>query len=86
MVNVFIIHSGREYKYVKEKIEPYLMGMVDDDGKPAELENNANILTLKSGEKSNWKKAAMKQIRMAQVVIVVIGEDASDPGKIETMG
>ena len=86
MVNIFIIHSGRDYKYVKEKIEPYLMGMIDDEGKPADLENNANILTLESGKKTRWKKNALKQIRMAQVVIVVVGADASDPGKIATMG
>ena len=86
MVNIFIIHSGKDYKYVKEKIEPYLMGMIDDEGKPADLENNANILTLESGKKTRWKKAALKQIRMAQVVIVVVGADASDPGKAATMG
>ena len=86
MVNVFIIHSGKDYDYVKQNVEPYLMGKIDEDGKPAGRENNANILTLKSGEKFNWKKAVVKQIKMAQVVIVIVGEDASEPSKAETMG
>ncbi len=86
MVNVFIIHSGKDFDYVKKRIEPYLRGEKDEDGKPADGENNANILTLESGSHSNWKKATLKQIRMAQVVIVVIGEDASAPSKAETMG
>lgn len=86
MVNVFIIHSGKDFDYVKERIEPYLRGEKDENGGPADGENNANILTLESGSHSNWKKATLKQIRMAQVVIVVIGADASAPSKAETMG
>ena len=86
MVNVFIIHSGKDYDDVKTEVEPYLMGQIDEDGKPAGRENNANILTLRSGKAGSWKQDAKKQIRMAQVVIIVIGEDASNPGKEKTMG
>ena len=86
MVNVFIIHSGKDYDYVKQEVEPYLMGRIDEDGNPTERENNANILTLKSGKNFNWKKAALKQIKMAQVVIVIVGADASEPSKAGTMG
>lgn len=86
MVNVFIIHSGKDYDYVKERVEPYLMGMIDEDGNAANRENNASILTLKSGVNYNWKKEVTKQIKMAQVVIVIIGADASEPAKAETMG
>ena len=86
MVNVFIIHSGRDYDYVKEYVEPFLMGRIDEDAHPVARENNANILTLKSGENYNWKKDVVRQIKMAQVVIIVIGEDASEPAKAETMG
>ncbi len=86
MVNVFIIHSGRDYDYVKQSVEPYLMGKADENGEPASRENYASILTLKSGENFNWKKDVVKQIKMAQVVIIVVGADASDPAKAETMG
>ncbi|MBR3036012.1 MAG: hypothetical protein IKI54_01795 [Lachnospiraceae bacterium] len=86
MVNVFIIHSGKDYDYVKTEVEPYLMGQTDEDGKPAKRENNANILTLRSGKAGSWKADAKKQIRMAQVVIIVVGEDASNSGKEKTMG
>jgi len=86
MVNVFIIHSGKDYDYVKTVVEPYLMGQIDEDGQAAKRVNNANILTLESGKPSRWKSTAKKQIRMAQVVIIVIGEDASAPGKEKSMG
>ena len=86
MVNVFIIHSGKDYDYVKKNIEPYLMGKIDENGQTAERENNASILTLKSGVNFNWKKAVIKQIKMAQVIIVVVGADASEPSKAGTMG
>ena len=87
MVNIFIIHSGKDYEYVKNVVEPYLMGKTDENGEKLEgMPNNANILTLESGKPSQWKSNAKKQIRMAQVVIVVIGEDASNPGKEKSMG
>ena len=86
MVNVFIIHSGSDYDYVKNTIEPYLMGKIDENRNAVNRECNANILTLKSGSKSNWKKDALKRIKMAQVVIVVIGVDSNDVSKVKTMG
>ncbi len=86
MVNVFIIHSGKDYQYVKNNVEPYLMGKKDNSGVAADLECNANILTLQSGKQSNWKKDARKKIKMAQVVIVVIGSDSSEASKTDTMG
>ena len=86
MVNVFIIHSGKDYEYVKRTVEPYLMGKIDEDGKEVCLENNANILTLKSGEKTHWKKGALKKIKMAQIIVIVVGEDAIDKKKTDTMG
>lgn len=86
MVNVFIIHSGKDYDYVKERIEPYLMGKIDDDGNAVSAECNANILTMRSGVKYNWKKEAVRQIKMAHAVIIVIGADSTEPSKVETMG
>ena len=86
MVNVFIIHSGKDYDYVKTTIEPFLMGRIDEDGNAAHEECNSNILTLESGREYNWKKDAVKKIKMAQVVIVVIGADAQDASKSQTMG
>ena len=77
MVNVFIIHSGKDYDYVKSTVEPYLMGEIDEKGNLISGECNTNILTLKSGENYNWKKDARKKIKMSHVVIVVIGEDAN---------
>ena len=84
MVNVYIVHSGKDYEYVKNKIEPYLTGKIDENGHAINGENNANILTLKSGIPSRWKKQALKQIKMAQIVIVLIGADSFY--KTETMG
>jgi hypothetical protein len=72
MVNVFIVHSGKEYDYVKPSIEPFLKGEIDEKGQPAKRESNANILTLQSGKESSWKNDANKKIKMSQVVIVVI--------------
>ena len=86
MVDVFIVHSGSDYVFVKDYIEPYLNGKIDENSQPVNNEDNANILTLKSVEKTNWKKDANIKIKMAQVVIVVIGEDASEPSKTDTMG
>ena len=88
MVNVFIVHSGSDYDYVKNYMEPYLRGEIDDNGGPAEFGGSSNILTLESGKNtsSNWKTNALKLIKKAQVVIVVIGADSNDPGKENTMG
>ena len=86
MVNVFIIHSGKDYDYVKSTVEPYLMGEIDEKGNLISGECNTNILTLKSGENYNWKKDARKKIKMSHVVIVVIGEDANEESKTQTMG
>lgn len=86
MVNVFIVHSGNDYDYVKTQIEPFLMGKIDEAGNAVQRPCNANILTLKSGVQSSWKANAKRQIKMAQVIIVVIGEDSCESSKIETMG
>ena len=86
MVDVFIIHSGMDYAYVKDFVEPFLTGKIDEHGAPASGECNASILTLKSGKHTSWKKDALKKIKMAQVVLVVVGSDASAPAKVNTMG
>ena len=86
MVNVYIIHSGKDYDYVKSTVEPILMGKTDENGNPGSGECNANVLTLESGVAKSWKMDAKKKIRMAQVVIVVIGADANEPSKSATMG
>lgn len=86
MIDVFIIHSGKDYDYVKEQVEPFLMDETEDASDPLSKKRNANVLTLESGTESNWKKDARKKIKLAQVVIIVIGEDASEKSKIETMG
>lgn len=83
MINVFMIHSGKDYITVKDEIEPYLRG---DDLDSSSVTANCNVLTLESGVESSWKKDALRKIRMAHAVIVVIGEDASDPSKTDTMG
>ena len=74
MVDVFIVHSGKDKR------------RVDSDAPKAEC--HARILVLKSGPHSpkKWKPDAERKIHMAQVVIVVIGADASNPGKEKTMG
>ena len=76
MVNVFIIHSGIDYEYVKEEMEPFLCGQ----------KGYANILTLESGKAGSWKANARRVIKNAQAVIVVLGSDANAPSKVETMG
>ena len=86
MVNVFIIHSGKDYDYVKSTIEPYLKGEIDEQGNPINGECNSNVLTLESGIEYNWKRDARRKIKMAQVVIVVIGSDANNESKGKTMG
>lgn len=108
MVNVFVVHSGRDYDFVKDTVEPFLRGeptkadkeaeeakeageaaaadeTVSPDEKPKPV-CNANILTMKSGVPSLWKREAKKVIRMAQVVLVIVGEDACNPGKEKSMG
>ena len=118
MVNVFIIHSGKNYTYIKKRVEPYLQGKIDDNlQKPENIQSYANILTLPSGDNDedisndlrygevipvddpprpkkpenngknkgdNWKREAKKLIKMAQVVIVVIGSDVGQ--KRDTLG
>lgn len=86
MVNVFMVHSGRDYDYVKRFVEPYLTGKLDEDGNAVKRSSYSNILTLKSGKRSNWKKDALRKIKMAQVVVVVLGEDSNEDSKAETMG
>lgn len=86
MVDVFIVHSGKDYDYIKKHVEPYLMGRIDENDNSMDGECNVNILTLTSGKKGSWKRAAARQIKMAQAVIVVIGADASEGAKMETMG
>ena len=79
MINVFIIHSGKDFDRVKSEIEPYLLG---DDPQLS----SCNLLTLESGKAGNWKKDAARKIRMAHAVIVVVGKDSSEPSKKDTMG
>jgi hypothetical protein len=86
MVNVFVIHAGSDYDFVKDRIEPFLLGLKDENGEPANLGGSSNILTLESGKASNWKPDAKKKIKMAHVVIVVLGKNTSDPGKEDTLG
>lgn len=61
MIDVFIIHSGKDYDYVKEQVEPFLMDETEDASDPLSKERNANVLTLESGTESNWKKDARKK-------------------------
>lgn len=81
MVNIFVVHSGNDYNFVKQEIEPFLYG--SDCGNYSQ---SSNILTLESGEESNWKRDALKKIKMSQAVIIVVGEDACYPTKKDTMG
>ena len=78
-----MIHSGNDYKMVKEVIEPYLRG-TDDEGPNTSA--NCSILTLESGEDIPWKKDATAKIKMSHAVIVVIGADAGNDSKKDTMG
>ena len=86
MVNIFIVHSGKDYDYVKETVEPSLLGIDEDLDENSVMIGNANILTMKSGTNYNWKKEARKVLKIAQVVLVVVGEDSCDPSKKKTMG
>jgi len=88
MVDIFIVHSGTDYDRVQTFIAPYLEGKIDLKGeqKKPNGDGNANILTLKSGKESDWKKDTLKIIKMAQMVLVVIGEDSADEKKKKTMG
>ena len=56
MVNVFIIHSGCDYDFVKKTVEPNICGQ-------KKTGNNANILTLSSGKSKLWKHEASKKIK-----------------------
>ena len=78
-----MIHSGNDYKMVKEVIEPYLRGSKDDGPNTSA---NCSILTLESGEDIPWKKDATAKIKMSHAVIVVIGADAGNDSKKDTMG
>ncbi len=86
MVDVFVIHSGKDYEYVKTRVEPYLLGKIDEKGKPAKREGYSNILTLESGKRGSWKKDAKNKIKMSQVVLFVLGDDSSNDSKKKTMG
>lgn len=86
MVNIYIVHSGKDYEYVKNFVEPYLIGQMNDKGEQIQSESYANILTMKSGKMQYWKREARKKIKMSHVVIVVLGEDSNDPLKKKTMG
>lgn len=83
MINVFMIHSGQDYNMVKEVIEPYLRGSKEDGPNTSA---NCSILTLESGEDIPWKKDATAKIKMSHAVIVVIGADAGNDSKKDTMG
>ena len=86
MVNVFVVHAGSDYDFVKDRIEPFLLGLKTVEGEPDNAGGSSNILTLESGKASSWKADARKKIKRAHVVIVVLGENTSDPGKEDTMG
>ena len=86
MVNVFVIHSGKDYEYVKNVVEPYLTGKKEADGSPGNGRSSANILTLESGKPGSWKREAKRKIRMSQVVLFVLGDDTSKESKAKTMG
>jgi hypothetical protein len=90
MVDVFIIHSGRDKERVDGYVSKVLEGAIPEGvgGDVPETDCHARILVLESGHNSpkNWKPDAERKIRMAQVVIVMIGADASNPGKEKTMG
>lgn len=86
MVNVFIIHSGNDYKFVKEEIEPFICGQIKTIDNSSNNKCNANILTLSSGKRKNWKPDASKKIKKAQIIIVIIGSDSNKKAKNQTMG
>ncbi len=83
MINVFVVHSGKDYTMVKEVIEPFLLASEGDENS---FLPSCNILTLESGVDYNWKKDAAKKIKMSHAIIVVVGDDANQPSKAGTMG
>ena len=90
MVDIFIIHSTNDEKAINDDVIPVLQGRKGEHGEPGDGICNANILMLDSKARipvfSSWKTVALKKIRMAQVVIVVLGKDITDPGKADTIG
>ena len=86
MVNVFIVHSGKDYDYVKNTVEPAILGIKETKNENSAPIGNANLLTMKSGTQYNWKHEAKRVLKLAQVVLVVVGEDSCDPAKKDTMG
>ncbi|MBO4508296.1 MAG: hypothetical protein J5747_06615 [Spirochaetaceae bacterium] len=79
MVNVFIIHSKNDHDFVKNTVEPYICGQGKTD-------NNANILSMPHSKCHFWKHKASKKIKSAQVIILIIGNDANDKTKKKTIG
>ena len=87
MINVFVIHSGKDYDYVKTYVEPYLEGRIDAQGNPIPnpQPSRVRILTLESKGRI-WKPEAGRKLRQAQVVLFLMGSDAEMPAKRQTIG
>ncbi len=91
MVNVFVIHAGNDYDYVKNEVEPFLTGSSNDGIDKKNVKTKIRLLIMESGKNNpkkanyNWKKDAGKKIKDAHAVIIIIGSEANQERRIENM-
>ncbi len=64
MIKEFIIHSGNDYYYVKDFVEPFLEGKVDIEGNETANPklSKVSLLSLESKERI-WKNKALRKIK-----------------------
>jgi hypothetical protein len=80
-MNIFIIHSGRDKVEVDKVKTKIIEGCkASDDGK----ETKANILVLEYNDKKRkiWKPEAKRLMKLAQMILYVVGEDGHESGNI----
>lgn len=70
-MNIFIIHSGQDLEAVSD-IKSHIETTIPDD---------ANILVLENGGPF-WKHEAKKLIKMAQMVLFIVGENSHNSANI----
>ena len=87
MIKVFVVHSGSDYQYIQDYVEPFLEGKIDIDGNKIAEPNPSKVSLLSLDSKpKNWKYPALKKLKQAQVVLFLMGKDDQLENKKDTIG
>lgn len=102
MINVFIVHAGDDENYITENIEPFLCPYSKTDENIQPKRNSIQLLYLKSKDKVSedskindrisaltgnfWRFSALRKIKQAQVVLVLVSKNANKQNKKSSLG